>query len=215
MCSGSAPKGARAPGGANAGRLVGGINITVGNGGGVGDLDRNELMWRDANNTNIMGQLGSTTILVYPIPPYTPATLLPVSFSGAPAGGARLELWMPRRWSRPWGLEITDDDALSVPRPFESVFDRCRRLQLPHPADSHPHRCCPAGRWWWRCWWRPGELRRPRRPGPRKPLNGAWTFRGKRKSSPVLFRGGRTAAASSPVAVAAGKVGRRPRQRLV
>jgi hypothetical protein len=117
------PKGARVPGGANAGRRVGGINITVGNGGGVGDLDRNELMWRDANNTNIMGQLGSTTILVYPIPPYTPATLLPVSFSGAPAGGARLELWMPRRWSRPWGLEIASDDLLTVPRPFESVFD--------------------------------------------------------------------------------------------
>jgi hypothetical protein len=116
------PKGARAPGGANGTRLVGGINITGGNGGAVGDLDRNELMWRDANNTNIMGQLGSTTILVYPIPPYTPPTLLAVSYFGAPPGGARVELHMPRRWSRPWGMEITADDVLSVPRPFESVF---------------------------------------------------------------------------------------------
>lgn len=115
-------KGERAPGGVHANRYLTGVTITSGNGGATADLDRNELMWRDANNTNILGQLGSTKILYYPIPPYTPPTSLSVSYSAAPSGGARAELWMPRRWSRPWGLEMLTDAELAAPQPTESIF---------------------------------------------------------------------------------------------
>jgi len=40
---------------------------------------------------------------MYPIPPYTPPTDLPVSVTGAPAG-VGVQVRMPRPWSRPWGL---------------------------------------------------------------------------------------------------------------
>jgi hypothetical protein len=97
--------GRRTTGGAQGGRVLDNIVITAANGGAVGDLDRQELMWRDLNNTNLLGQLGGAKILVYPIPPYTPPTQLPISYSAAPAGGAMAQLVQPRRWSRPWGLE--------------------------------------------------------------------------------------------------------------
>lgn len=42
--------------------------------------------------------------LRHEIPPYTPKTLLPISVTDAPAGGARAELVQPRMWSRPWGM---------------------------------------------------------------------------------------------------------------
>ncbi|MGV9744586.1 phage tail protein [Rhodococcus zopfii] len=40
---------------------------------------------------------------LYPIPPYTLPTDLPVSVTGAPAG-VGIKVRMPRPWSRPWGL---------------------------------------------------------------------------------------------------------------
>jgi hypothetical protein len=95
------PRGARVPSGANANRL---IRLGL-SGGAVGDYDRNELMWRDANNSNLLGQLGTSAMLVYPIPPYTPDTELLISVAWLP-GGAMAQLWMPQRWSRPWGLEL-------------------------------------------------------------------------------------------------------------
>jgi hypothetical protein len=62
-------------------------------------------MFRDANNTNLLGQLAGK-FFNYAIPPYTPQAGLPVSYTGAPAGGAMVQLVQPRRWSRPWGLEL-------------------------------------------------------------------------------------------------------------
>ncbi len=91
------PPGDRAPGGTDVARTIT-FEITSANGGAVIDLDRNELMWRDANDTNIQAQLGGTKFFLHPIPPYTPATDLPVS-------GGTVQIRMPRRWSRPWGLE--------------------------------------------------------------------------------------------------------------
>lgn len=96
-------KGARTTTGS---RDVSGITITSGNGGAVVDLDRNELMFRDVNNTNLLAQLAGK-FFVYPIPPYTPARTLPVSFTGA-TSGATAELRIPQRWSRPWGLEWSE-----------------------------------------------------------------------------------------------------------
>ena len=93
--------GERTPGGANGGRYVRNIPVTTLNGGAVIDLDRQQLMYRDINNTNILAQMGANKIFTYPIPPYTPPFSLPVTFSGAPAGGASLQLIQPRRWSRP------------------------------------------------------------------------------------------------------------------
>ncbi|MFC9761643.1 phage tail protein [Rhodococcus jostii] len=40
----------------------------------------------------------------YPVPPYTPATVLPVAMSKAPAG-VGIQVRAPRPWSRPWGLQ--------------------------------------------------------------------------------------------------------------
>ncbi|WP_094359901.1 glycine-rich domain-containing protein [Mycobacterium marinum] len=113
-------KGERQPGGTNGTRRLNGINITQANGGAVGDLDRNELMWRDANDTNIQAQLGATKILVYPIPPYTPARELAVSFTGAPAGGAMVTVRMPQRWTRPWGMELATE--ATYPQGVETVI---------------------------------------------------------------------------------------------
>ena len=98
-------RGARVP---SSNRTVPGITITTTNGGGVVDLDRQELMFRDANNTNLLAQL-SGMFFEYPIPPYTPAQNLPVSYTSAPAGGASVQLRQPRRWSRPWGLELASE----------------------------------------------------------------------------------------------------------
>ena len=98
-------KGARAPGGANGGRVVTNIIVSLANGGAVIDLDRQELMFRDANDTNILGQLAGK-YFNYEIPPYTPTTNIGISYSGAPASGAMAQLVQPRHWSRPWGLEL-------------------------------------------------------------------------------------------------------------
>ncbi len=86
-------------------RNVSGVTITPTNVGGVVDLDRNELMFRDAANTNLLAQLAGK-FFEYPIPPYTPLTQLPVSFSGA-SSGASVQVRIPVRWSRPWGLEYS------------------------------------------------------------------------------------------------------------
>ncbi len=98
-------KGARAPGGPNWNRAISGIVVSSINGGAVVDLDRQELMFRDANDTNILAQMVGK-FFNYSIPPYTPATNLSVSFTNAPAGGAMVQLVVPQRWTRPWGMEL-------------------------------------------------------------------------------------------------------------
>lgn len=99
------PRGARVPAST---RTVSGIEITADNGGGVVDLDRQELMFRDSNNTNLLAQLGGK-FFEHPIPPYTPLQNLPVSYTSAPTGGATVQLRQPRRWSRPWGMELASE----------------------------------------------------------------------------------------------------------
>lgn len=101
----SGPKGERTPGGKHPDRAVEGITVTEVNGGMTVDLDGQELMFRDAHDTNAMGQMAGK-FFNYSIPPYTPATDLVVAYEDAPAGGAMVQLVQPRRWSRPWGLEL-------------------------------------------------------------------------------------------------------------
>jgi hypothetical protein len=116
-------KGEREPGGDNPDRTIDDIVVSIHNGGAVVDLDRQELMFRDQNNTNILGQL-SGKFFNYAIPPYTPPTELPVAYEAAPTGGAAVQLVVPRRWSRPWGLELpsTPDGVAPIGRPRTSSF---------------------------------------------------------------------------------------------
>jgi hypothetical protein len=79
------------------------VPVTAQNGGAVVDWDKQELMFRDHNNTNMLGQLAGTFV-EFAIPPYTQPTQLPVSYSAA-TGGATAQLRVPHHWSRPWGLE--------------------------------------------------------------------------------------------------------------
>ena len=102
-------------------RVVSGINVTPTNGGAVVDLDRQELMFRDQNGTNILAQLAGQ-FFEYPIPPYTPATNLPVSYDSAP-GGATVQLRQPRRWSRPWGLELETEAVQKYNGPSLTIFN--------------------------------------------------------------------------------------------
>jgi|SRR6516225_286977 hypothetical protein len=98
-------RGVRQPGGADGTRYVQNIIVSDTNGGAVVDTDRQNLMFRDANNTNILGQLAGQFFL-YTIPPYTPSTTLEVVYSAAPAGGAMVQLIVPQHWTRPWGMEL-------------------------------------------------------------------------------------------------------------
>lgn len=94
----------RRPGGVYATRVIPMPNITSAQGGAVISLDQKDLMVRDVHYTNMLPLLGGKYFMNI-IPPYTPETLLPVSYTNAPAGGAMIQCVQPRRWSRPWGLE--------------------------------------------------------------------------------------------------------------
>jgi hypothetical protein len=94
----------RKPGGVYKERVIPMPAITDAQGGAVVSLDKQDLMVRDVHYTNMLPLLGGK-FFMHVIPPYTPKTLLPVSFTNAPAGGAMAQLVQPRRWSRPWGLE--------------------------------------------------------------------------------------------------------------
>lgn len=81
--------------------------IGVLEGGATVDLDPKKLMVRDAAGTNLLGRMPVPgRFFTYLVPPYTPETELPVSVTGAPAGGAMVQCVQPRRWSRPQGLEL-------------------------------------------------------------------------------------------------------------
>lgn len=96
----------RKPGGIWSGRVIVLQPITAVQGGAVISLDPADLMIRDHNFTNALPSLlPNAQYFMHQIPPYTPPTLLPISYKDAPAGGARAELILPHRWSRPWGQE--------------------------------------------------------------------------------------------------------------
>jgi hypothetical protein len=113
--------GERIPGGAQGSRYINDITITSANGGAVIDLDRSQLMYRDVNNTNILGQQGANKIFTFPVPPYTPEFKLPVSYKGK-VGGATVQLVQPRYWSRPYGLEGVTVLNTSSPKDLTQRF---------------------------------------------------------------------------------------------
>ncbi|WP_280404963.1 phage tail protein [Nocardia brasiliensis] len=58
---------------------------------------------RDLNGSQVWSLMNGVTFL-YPIPPWTPDTDIPVSVTEA-AAGVGLQVRCPRNWSRPWGLQ--------------------------------------------------------------------------------------------------------------
>lgn len=97
----------RRPGGVHKERVIAMQPITSDQGGVVISLDTaKDLMVRDHNYTNALpALLPNGQHFIYQVPPYTPKTLLPISYTGAPVGGARAVLVQPRLWGRPWGQE--------------------------------------------------------------------------------------------------------------
>lgn len=96
----------RRPAGQWADRILTLQPITDTQGGIVISLNGQDLMIRDHNYTNALpAMLPNGQHFMHVIPAYTPKTLLPISYTGAPAGGARAELIQPRHWTRPWGQE--------------------------------------------------------------------------------------------------------------
>lgn len=113
-CQWVGPPAARTPGGEHADRVLADLNLTGINGGAILDWDRSQLAFRDTNNTNLQAQIGQR-FLVYPIPPQTPPTPLPISYTSAFPGGAAAQLIIPQRWSRPWGMELIREVNYQTP----------------------------------------------------------------------------------------------------
>ncbi|MFE2994077.1 hypothetical protein ACFXG4_03545 [Nocardia sp. NPDC059246] len=93
----------RVPGGAWPNRKITLPLLTSVEGGARIDLDPMKLQIRDYSDTNLIGRMNGIWWM-HKIPPYTPETELPVHVENAPTGGARVEIYCPRRWGRAWGL---------------------------------------------------------------------------------------------------------------
>jgi hypothetical protein len=97
-------KSKRRPAGVHSGRFIACPEITASDGGMTIDLDPQELMVSSANDTNILARFGGK-FFKYPIPAYTQRQTLPV-YCDPPEEGAMIQLIQPRRWPRPWGVEL-------------------------------------------------------------------------------------------------------------
>ncbi|WP_139179915.1 hypothetical protein [Gordonia westfalica] len=98
-------RGQRAPSGPYAARTVALPEITSSDQGVRITRERRKLHAMTFTGSNFLGRMNGQWI-IHDIPPYTPPTLLPISYTNAPAGGARAELHQPRLWTRPVGLEM-------------------------------------------------------------------------------------------------------------
>ncbi len=81
--------------------------ITTAHGGATVDLDYingTALMIRSASDENLLGQMPVPgQYFIHEFPSFLQPTTIPVSVSGAPAGGAMVQLVQPRRFERPIG----------------------------------------------------------------------------------------------------------------
>lgn len=98
------PKTARVPGGDYATRTVPLPQITAADQGVRITRERRKLHAQTFTGSNFLVRMLGNWIR-FDIPPYTPPTQLPVSYSGA-TNGCRIECHQPRLWSRPLGLEL-------------------------------------------------------------------------------------------------------------
>lgn len=99
-------KGKRVPAGKYANRIVPLLPIDSVHAGARINYDPMRLMLESWSGTNLLGENGGRQFFMHKIPPFTPRTLLPISYAGAPAGGARAELHQPRLWPKPFGGEL-------------------------------------------------------------------------------------------------------------
>lgn len=97
--------GKRYPGGTHGSRMIACEPLTAGDGGMTIDTDLSALHIRSGNNTNLLARFGGKHFQ-HSIPPYTQKTTLPVFCEQVPEQGAMIQLIQPRRWPRPWGLEL-------------------------------------------------------------------------------------------------------------
>lgn len=95
-----------APGGAHAART---ITVEVQPSDVTARLTRrrDQLLAQTAAGTNLIARQQGR-FLVYDLPAWLPPTQLPISYTGAPSGGARAEYTLPRLWTRPWGMSLSD-----------------------------------------------------------------------------------------------------------
>lgn len=98
-------KGERYPGGVHSDRFISCPTITDSDGGMVIETDLQELMARSANDTNILARFAGQ-FFKYAIPAYTQRQTMRVYCEDVPEEGAVIQLVQPRRWPRPWGLEL-------------------------------------------------------------------------------------------------------------
>jgi hypothetical protein len=89
----------RVPGGVHGSRSIPLKPVTTAMGSLTIQLDPMHVMMQDHSGINVMGIVGGGYYFMHTIPPHTPKTLLPISVTAAPAGGARAELHQPRLWS--------------------------------------------------------------------------------------------------------------------
>lgn len=99
-------RGRRRPGGPDETRYVTTVVEDVDGVTEIHPADRSVLMIENENETNILGRQGPRGFYMYEIPPYTQRQPLTVYLEDCPAGGARIELHQPRRWTTPWGGEL-------------------------------------------------------------------------------------------------------------
>lgn len=97
------PKNARIPTGEWANRKIVLPELTELNGGARIDVDPMKIMIRDFTDTNLIGLMNGIRFM-FQVPPKTQPQEVPVKVENAPAGGARVEVYCPHRWTRPWGL---------------------------------------------------------------------------------------------------------------
>ncbi|MGC4964238.1 hypothetical protein [Gordonia sp. DT101] len=94
-----------APGGPHATRTIA-VSVTEEHSGAVLSRNPQKLpVATPAGHNLLSAQQGR--FLVYDIPPWTPATALPIAVSNAPTGGARAEYHLTQHWTRPWGMSRT------------------------------------------------------------------------------------------------------------
>ncbi|WP_146251116.1 phage tail protein [Nocardia tenerifensis] len=67
------------------------------------DTDPMEEMIVAADKSQFWALMNGVSFL-YPVPPYTPSTSMPVKVTGAPTGASIMAV-QQRNWSRPWGLQ--------------------------------------------------------------------------------------------------------------
>lgn len=99
----SGPMGEVAPGGEHAARQLP-VEVEVADEGARLTRDPDKIPATTTTGRNLVARMAGN-MLRFSLPAWLPETELPISYTDAPAGGARAEYRLPRRWTAPWGGE--------------------------------------------------------------------------------------------------------------